>query len=125
MPPNTPVPIERRAPAPAPLASTSGKTPSMKASAVMSDRTETRRAGLERGRRPVLPFARLLRGELDDQDGVLGREPDQQHEPDLGVDVARHTADPQRQQRAQDRDGGREMTETGRLQLSYCATRNR
>src|SRR4029079_9637662 len=35
MPPKTPVPIERLAAAPAPVASTSGKTPSMNASEVM------------------------------------------------------------------------------------------
>ena len=46
MPPNTPVPIERRAAAPAPLANTRGVTPSTKASEVMTMGRKRRRAAL-------------------------------------------------------------------------------
>ncbi|MDC4225014.1 MAG: hypothetical protein MPW15_12500 [Candidatus Manganitrophus sp.] len=41
-----------------------------------------------------------LVGELDDQDAVLGDQPDQHHQPDLAVDVERAAGEPERQERA-------------------------
>ena len=48
-----------------------------------------------------------LRGELDDQDGVLGGKPDQRHQADLEIDVVVEAAQPDRQQRAQHGEGHR------------------
>ena len=73
--------------APAPLAIQSGTQPRMKAKEVM-------RIGRRRSRAPssaasTRPQAALEPGlrELDDQDRVLGGEPDQHHEADLPEDV--------------------------------------
>ena len=76
MPKNTPVPSECRLAAPAPLAMISGATPRMKAKEVMRiGRNRSRAAssgGIEHARAPVPELV----GEFDDQDRVLGREPD-------------------------------------------------
>ncbi len=55
MPPKTPVPMERRAAAPAPLESTSGTTPSTKASEVMMMGRKRRRAALMAASMGVMP----------------------------------------------------------------------
>ena len=46
---------------------------------------------------------------LDDQDGVLGHQPDQHDEPDLGIDVDRHAQREQREQRAEHRERNRDQ----------------
>ena len=51
----------------------------------------------------------LLRRELDDQDGVLGRQADQGDEADLEVDVVRHAAQPDRDERADEGERHREQ----------------
>ena len=55
MPPTTPVPIERRAAAPAPVESISGITPSTKASEVMTIGRKRSRAALSAASVAVLP----------------------------------------------------------------------
>ena len=92
MPPTTPVPIERRAPAPAPVASISGSTPSTKASEVITIGRKRSRAALQRGLDRALALEEALLRELDDQDRVLRREADQHHQADLEVDVVLHPA---------------------------------
>ena len=123
MPPKTVVPIDCRLAAPAPLANISGRTPRMKAKAVI-------RIGRRRSRPASIAAATMLEallapppGEFDDQDRVLGGEADQHDEADLRIDVDRQAAQPQRRQRAKQRQGRRERTMNGMVQLSYCAAR--
>ena len=125
MPPKTAVPRLTRLLAPAPEAITSGMTPSR------NDRAVIRSAGTAvwrpRGRlddRLALLVALLL-GELDDENGVLGRHADQQHEADLGVDVVVEPTQHGEDDRAQNRQRHRQQTESGVAQLSYCAARKR
>ena len=92
MPPNTPVPIERRAPAPAPPASTSGKHTEHERERSHDDRPETQPRGFERGFEGREPLGLLLRGELHDQNGVLRRQADQDHQPDLEIDIVAEIA---------------------------------
>src|SRR5580704_15528878 len=51
------------------------------------DRTEAQPGGFDRGVVGREPLLVTLRGELDDQDGVLGRQPNQRYQADLEVDV--------------------------------------
>jgi hypothetical protein len=57
IPPKTPVPIDWRAAAPAPLALTSGKTPSTKASEVMMIGRKRRRAASSAASLALIPSA--------------------------------------------------------------------
>ena len=57
MPPNTPVPIERRAAAPAPVANTSGTTPSTNASEVITIGRKRRRAASTAASSALMPSA--------------------------------------------------------------------
>ena len=103
MPPATAVPTECRASWPAPVANTSGSTPRMKASEVIRIGRRPDPARLDRrldDRQAPVP---QLLGELDDQDRVLRRQPDQHDQPDLAVDVVGQAAHPLRRQRAQHR----------------------
>src|SRR5215813_2043459 len=90
MPENTAVPSARRSSAPAPIATTSGNTPSTKASDVMM-------IGRSRGGEAVAPLVLELLGEFDDQDRVLRRQRDQHDEAHLRENVvvlpAQHHAD--------------------------------
>ena len=61
MPPNTAMPIERRAAAPAPVARTSGSTPRMKANEVMTIGRNRSRAASTAASRIGLPSARCWR----------------------------------------------------------------
>ena len=92
MPPATDVPTELRAPAPAPVAMASGKTPRMNAKEVIRIGPQPDPAGFHRRLDDrQAPLAQLLR-ELDDQDRVLGGEPDQHDEPDLAEHVVGEAA---------------------------------
>ena len=72
--------------APAPLASTNGTAPSTVAITVMRiGRSRSTSFDDRRADGPAL-IARLV-GELDDEDAVLGHEPDQQHDADLAVEI--------------------------------------
>ena len=51
------------------------------------DRPQPQPAGLDRRLEAVLALVLQLLGELDDQDGVLGRQADQHHQADLREDV--------------------------------------
>ena len=75
-------------------------------------------------RRSTCPGALLL-GELDDQDGVLGRERDQHDEPDLAVEVEAQPARRPRRSRPSTPTLTESSTGIGMFQLSYSATRNR
>ena len=92
MPPTTPVPIERRAPAPAPVDSISGSTPSTKASEVMTIGRKRRRAALSAASVGALALEEALLREFHDQDRVLRRQADQHHQADLEVDVVLQAA---------------------------------
>ena len=88
MPLNTVMPIDLRALAPAPLAITSGTTPRMKANDVMRIGRKRACAASTAASRMGLPsMRRTLAGDLDDQDGVLGRQRDQQDSADLRVEI--------------------------------------
>ena len=123
MPPMTVVPRMRREAAPAPVAITSGTTPRMKAKAVM-------RIGRRRRRAPASAAstsgrAALVLGlrELDDQDGVLGGQPDEHHQADLREDVQFVAASHERGTAPRTAMGVPSSTPKGSDQLSYCAAR--
>jgi hypothetical protein len=86
MPPKTVVPTECRPACRAPVASTSGSTPRMKANDVIRIGRRRMRAASTAASTIGSPRAQLLR-ELHDQDGVLAGEADQHHQADLAVDV--------------------------------------
>ncbi len=108
MPPMTPVPMARRLLAPAPVAMASGTQPRMKASEVMTIGRSRSRAASMAASAAVMPCAHVLGGELDDQDGVLGRQPDQGHQADLEIDVVFQPAEPGQQQGAADGERDRQ-----------------
>ncbi len=84
---NTVVPSAWRISEPAPSAIISGTTPRMKAKEVIRiGRRRVRAASIAASMRSRPSRFRLAR-ELDDQDGVLGRQPDQHHQADLGQDI--------------------------------------
>ena len=87
MPENTVMPIEARALAPAPVASTSGDHAENEGKRGHQDRTEARAGRLHRRLRNR--FARLAQfaREFDDEDRVLRRQRDQQHDADLRVEI--------------------------------------
>ena len=87
MPVNTVMPIDLRALAPAPVASTSGATPRMKANEVIRIGRKRARAASTAASTIGLAVAAQLARHLDDQDRVLGRQRDQQHEADLDVEI--------------------------------------
>ena len=95
MPANTAIPMLTRAAAPAPLAITSGTTPRMKAKRRHHDGPEAQLRALGGGihQAESLLFVVLL-GELDDQNGVLGRQTHQRHDADLDVHVVLQTDQP-------------------------------
>jgi hypothetical protein len=69
------------------------------------DRTETQVTGPQRGLDQAHALLMQLLGELDDQDGVLGRQPDDGDQAHLEVDVVGQVAQVGAQQRAQDAQG--------------------
>ena len=71
MPLETAMPIDRRALAPAPLASTSGSTPRMNANEVIRIGRKRSRAASTAASRISRPVEAQVARELDDQDGVL------------------------------------------------------
>ena len=104
MPATTTMPIEKRLAAPAPLAISSGTSPTTIAAVVIRIGRSRTRAACSIAAPAVEPFADLqLVGEGDHQDAVLADQSDQGDEPDLGVDVHRREAEEQRHHRAADR----------------------
>ena len=96
MPLNTVMPMDWRAAAPAPLATTRGTTPRMNANEVM-------RIGRKRRREPSSaasiipsPSRRSFLRDLDDENSVLGRERNQKHETNLNIDIVRTSEHGQR-----------------------------
>ncbi len=87
MPLKTAMPIDRRAPAPAPVAMTSGKTPRMKANEVMRIGRNLSRAASTAASTMSMPSARFCARIFDDQDRVLAAERDQKDEADLRVEI--------------------------------------
>ena len=67
------------------------------------------------------PAVAERRRELDDQDGVLGGQPDHRHESDLEVDVTGHPAQPDAEEGAEDAEGDAENDgERNRPALVLC-----
>ncbi len=87
MPLITTVPRIRRAAAPEPVAIHSGTQPRMNANDVIRIGRSRSRAPSSAASTDVLPFVEPRLGELDDQDRVLRRQPDQHDDADLRVDV--------------------------------------
>ena len=87
--------------------------------------TEAHVAAFDRGFDKALAGFVALLGELDDQDGVLGGQADEQDEADLTVDVEGEAERIDAEDRAEDGDHHRCDDGQGIVQLSYCATRNR
>ena len=81
MPLNTAMPIDCRALAPAPVASTRGTTLRMKANEVMTiGRNRARAASTAASIKDLLSCRAMVARHIDDQNGVLGRERDQQND---------------------------------------------
>ena len=102
MPNNTATPTACRISDPDPVDTTSGSTPRMKANDVIRiGRSRSRQASMTASRRGSALELDVAR-ELDDQDGVLGGEPHQHHETDLGedIDVLPHDAHAERRRQA-------------------------
>ena len=76
MPLKTGMPIDRRAPAPAPVAMTSGKTPRMKANEVIRMGRNLSRSSLDRRRDDFHPLGAPLARIFHDQDRILAAERD-------------------------------------------------
>ncbi len=88
IPPMTPVPMEWRLLAEAPVAMASGTHAEHEGEGGHDDGPQPQPGRLRRGvEQGHALLAVQLDGELDDQDGVLGRQPDQGQQPDLEVDV--------------------------------------
>ena len=88
MPLNTASPSEMRAVAPAPRGEHQRHDAEDEGERRHHDRPEPRLAPRRRPRRgSARPRRAALARDLDDQDGVLGRQRDQQHEADLGVEI--------------------------------------
>ncbi len=101
----------RRAAAPAPVATHSGTQPKMNANEVIRMGRKAQLGPFERGLDHRLALLELRLRELDDEDGVLGREADEHDEPDLRVDVVvevpRHQAEEGAEDRHRRRSEGR------------------
>ena len=63
-------------------------------------------------------FGPALLGEFDDQDAVLGRQRDQHHEADLGVEIEHEAGHEDADEGAEHADRHRSSTGTGMSQLS-------
>ena len=87
MPENTAVPSVWRSSAPAPIAQTSGIDAEDEGERRHQDRAQPQPRGFDRGRAAIASPVLELLGELDDQDRVLRREPDQHDEADLREDI--------------------------------------
>ncbi len=100
IPVETDIPIDLRALAPAPVASTSGKHPKDEREGRHQDRPQPRTSRTDRRVHDGSAMQQsLLPRNLDDQDRVLGAQRDQQHQPDLGIQVVVHPERRQRQNR--------------------------
>ena len=117
MPPMTPVPVEWRAPAPAPVEIASGSTPRMNASEVIRIGRKRSRAASMRGGRRRQSFVVLDHRELDDQDRVLRGQAKQRHQADLEIDVVGDSAQPDRGERAEGAEGQRQQHRQRERQL--------
>ena len=95
-----------------------GKTPSTKANEVMTIGRNRWRAASCAESSEVIRAALVLDAELDDQDRVLRREPDQHHQADLAKDVERHVEKPQADHCPNIARGTVRMITSGRIQLS-------
>ena len=89
-------PMALRASAPAPVDQASGTAPPIVAIEVIRiGRRRCTEASITASR-VLSPLLAQLVGELDDQDAVLGIEPDQHDHADLAVDVERLPGEPER-----------------------------
>ena len=87
MPLMTTVPRTRREAAPAPVGDPQRQAAEDEGERRHQDRPQPHLGAFERRRHQVGAVLAPRLGELDDQDGVLGGEPDQHDDADLGVDV--------------------------------------
>ncbi len=105
MPPITTDPSTCREMPPAPVAVHSGTQPRMKAKAVIRMGRKRRLRSGQRSLEQGCALVVLHLGELDDQNGILGRQADQHDQTDLGVDIVVELAEVERDKGAEDRDG--------------------
>ena len=121
MPPATAVPTEWRASWPAPVANDQRQHAEDERERGHQDRPQPDARRFDRrldDRQPLVP---QLLGELDDQDRVLRRQPDQHDQPDLAVDVVGQAAHPLRDSAPSTASGTPSSTMNGSTRLSYCA----
>ena len=102
MPLTSMMPMLLRAPAPGPLASTSGKWPTTVAAVVIRIGRSRVLGRLDDRGQLVLPGFLKVVGELHDQDAVLRHQAHQRDQSHLTVDVERRQAQEREQQRARD-----------------------
>ena len=130
MPENTAMPITFRPSAPAPLASQQRHNAEDERERGHQDRPESQTGAFERGSDRILPLLAQHLGELHDQDRVLGGQPDQHDEPDLGEHIvhvalgvlARHPQSEVRTERGERRSQQHAERQAPAL---YCAASTR
>src|SRR4029453_1175494 len=115
IPPNTTVPMACWLAAPAPVATISGTTPRIKANEVITMGRNRRRVASTAASMMDRPIPEVeVAGELHDEDRVLARERDHEHQADLGVQVVVVAAAHLRQDDTHKGDGNDEDDRGGR-----------
>ena len=105
MPPTTTVPRICRDAAPDPVATHSGRQPTDECQGRHHDGTKTQAGSVQSGIADALSRLVICLGELDDEDGVLGRETDEHDQADGGKNVVlKMSGHVQGKIRAQNRD---------------------
>ena len=115
MPVTSMMPMLLRAPAPGPVASTSGKCPTTVAAVVIRIGRSRVAGRLDHRLELVLPRLLQVIGELHDEDAVLRDQADQRDQSDLAVDVERRQSEEREQQRARDRQRHRAREDDERI----------
>ena len=96
MPLATARPRDLRALAPAPLANTRGSTPRINVKDVIRDRTKTHLPRFDRGVQNTFAGGATFPRQLDNKNGVFGRERDEENKADLHVEIVGHAKSGQR-----------------------------
>ena len=104
MPLTSMMPMLLRAPAPGPVAMTSGKCPATVAAVVIRIGRSRVAAASMTAASLSMPGLLQVIGELHDQDAVLGHQADERDQPHLAVDVQRRQPEEREEQRARDRE---------------------
>ena len=104
IPPITVEPRIRRATAPEPLANQNGRQPEDERERSHQDRAQAQSRAFERGVEQRFAFFVFVLGEFDDQNRIFRGQTDEHDQTDLRVNVVFHSAQPEREERAEHRD---------------------